>query len=202
MERVLVSVLVAVGGLGTSPEQYELAEAVRGFGAHHRLAAQARELAEADKDQAPQDWGNDCWSALAAQELLAMPFDGSVLDVCVTVDAFGHALAPGPVVPTLLAALLVARYGDDGLRARVDAGVRDGSFSAAVSIEGVVVGGAAVGSVLLPVGGRWTLVDAARLSMSSYAGIDPSRRVATVTDPAALSGDVLTGVTDDVVRET
>src|SRR4051812_19532897 len=165
MERVLVSVLVAAGGLGISPEQNALAEAVRGLGAHHRLAAQARELADTDKDVLP-----DCWSAVASQELLAMPFDGSVLDTCVAVDAFGYSLAPGPVVPTLLAALLVARHGDDALRSTVEAGLRDGSFSAAVLLDGVVVGGAGVGAVLLPVDGRWVLAEASRLALSSYVG--------------------------------
>jgi alkylation response protein AidB-like acyl-CoA dehydrogenase len=202
MERVLVSVLVAVGGLGISPEQNALAEAVRGFGAHHRLVSQARAVAEADKDQPPQAWESDCWAALAAQELLAMPFDGTVLDTCVAVDAFGHELAPGPVVPTLLAALLVARHGDDTLRGKVEAGLRDGSFSAAVAIDGLVVGGAGVGAVLLPVDGRWTLVDTAKLSLSSYGGIDPTRRVATAETAAGLTGDELPGLTDDEVRQT
>jgi alkylation response protein AidB-like acyl-CoA dehydrogenase len=197
MERVLVSVLVAAGGLGISPEQNALAEAVRGFGAHHRLAAQARELADADKDVLP-----DCWSALASQELLAMPFDGTVLDTCVVVDAFGHALAPGPVVPTLLVALLVARHGDEALRSRVETGLRDGSFSAAVSVDGLVVGGASVGAVLLPVDGRWTLVDAGRLPLSSHVGIDPTRRVASLDDVGAVSGDELPGLTAEDVRQT
>ncbi|MBV9292368.1 MAG: acyl-CoA dehydrogenase family protein [Frankiales bacterium] len=183
--------------MGVSAEHRALAEAVHGLTDQQKLTLAARALADAESESLP-----DAWRAIAAQELMALPFDGTALDVCVALEAFGAACAPGPLLPTTLAALLVTQHGSDDLRARVDAGVRDGSMSIGVQIGDVVVGGASVSHVLLPVGGRWSFVEAAVLGLSSYAGIDPTRRVATIGNrPESVDdNDVLAGLTDDAVR--
>ncbi|MDQ1706211.1 MAG: hypothetical protein QOF18_2577, partial [Frankiaceae bacterium] len=180
------------GGLGVSTEQQALTDAVRAFAEQARARSEARALAEAADDRLPPSW-----PALAAQELLALPFDGSVLDVCVAVEAFGYALAPGPVLPTMLAALLVRRHGSEALRTRTDAGLRDGGFSAAVLVEDALIGGAAVSAVLLPHDGRWAVVDATTLPLTSHVGIDPTRRVATAAAPTVApdADDVLRSLT-------
>ncbi len=193
---------MVAGGLGTTPEQHALAEAVRGFAEHSGLSAQARAAAEADTDRLPESW-----SALAAQELLALPFDGTVVDVCVALEEFGRSLAPGPLLPTLLAALLVRRHGDPALRAEVEAGLRDGSFSAAVQVGELLLGGSAVSHLLVPVPGpvhEWRLVPTPAAALTSYAGIDGTRRVARLDAPrlAADAGRRLPALGDDEVRET
>jgi alkylation response protein AidB-like acyl-CoA dehydrogenase len=191
----------AVGGLGVSPEQQSLAAAVRGVAEQARLRSEARECAEAADDRLPASW-----KTLATQELLALPFDGSVVDVCVAVEAFGYSLAPGPVLPTMLAALLVRRHGDADLCSRVDAGLRDGTLSAAVAIArtasaDTLTGGADVSVVLLPGAGGWMLADAASMRLTSSPGIDPTRRVAALT-AGTVTGAALPGLTDDEVRRT
>jgi alkylation response protein AidB-like acyl-CoA dehydrogenase len=191
--------VVASGGLGVSAEQDALADAVRGYAAHAQLTAQSRAAAESAADSLP-----DCWASLAAQELLALPFDGSLLDVGVAAEAFGRALAPGPVLPTLLAASLVRRHAGEALRARVEGGLRDGTFSAAVSVGGLLLGGTAVSAVLLPVNGRWVVAETAGMPLTPHAGIDPTCRIAT-TDTQSLGvdeGKALPTLTDDEVRET
>jgi 3-oxochol-4-en-24-oyl-CoA dehydrogenase len=190
--------VVRPSALAVSDEQSALADAVRGFADHARLTELARAAADDPADRLP-----DCWSALAGQELLALPWDARVIEVCVAVEELGRALAPGPVVPTLLAALLIRRYGNDHLQASVEAGARDGTFSAAVSLGGQLLGGAGVSIAVLPIDGEWYAVDAATLDLTSTPGIDPTRRVAmqsraAVADPSRG----LPGLSDETVMAT
>jgi 3-oxochol-4-en-24-oyl-CoA dehydrogenase len=183
--------------LAVTAEQAALAEAVRGFARSVSLVKESRAAVESDADALPASW-----SLLAKQELLALPFDAELVDVCVAVDALGAALAPGPIVPTLTVARLVATAGDDSARALVEPGVRDGSFSAAVDLDGLLVGGTAVSHVLLRVGGEWSLVDVAAVDADPRPGLDRTRSVAALSatpSPDAVVGR-LSGVTDDDVR--
>ena len=190
---------MAAGSLGTTAEQRALAESVAGFASHARLVADARTQAESDSDTLPSSW-----SAIAAQELFALPFDGTVVDVAVVAEELGRALAPGPVVPTLAAALLVRRHGSAQLQERVEAGLRDGSFSAAVSVGGVLLGGTAVHVVVLPLAGRWVVADADAMDLAAYDGVDGTRRVAlTSTSSLGLDADdELPTLTDVEVEQT
>ncbi|HVT22645.1 MAG TPA: acyl-CoA dehydrogenase [Mycobacteriales bacterium] len=179
--------------LAVSDEQAALAEAVRGFAAQTRLTAAARRLADGGDDTALPE----AWPALVGQELLALPFDAQVSDLCVAVEELGRALAPGAIVPTLLAGLLVAQYGSEELKAQVAAGLRDGSFSAAVSINGHLVGGAGVSAVVAPVDGRWYVLDTAGLAVSSAPGTDPTRRIVTVEGLTPHPDRLLAGLIDN-----
>jgi alkylation response protein AidB-like acyl-CoA dehydrogenase len=121
--------------------------------------------------------------------------------VAVAAEVLGHALAPGPTVPTLLAGLLIRKYGDPDLATDVETGARDGSFSAAVSLRGQLLGGAAVSTVVLAIDGDWYAVDASTLELS--AGIDPTRRAATSGPaPAPDPARRLSGLTDAEVEAT
>jgi alkylation response protein AidB-like acyl-CoA dehydrogenase len=185
---------VRPAALAVSDEQNALAESVRGFAEQAMLRAAARAAADRDADLLPE-----AWSAIAAQELFALPFDARISDVCVAIEELGRALAPGPIVPTLLAAILIRRYGEVRLRTSVEARLRDGSFSAAVSVNGHLVGGAAASTLVMPVDGRWCAVDASELTLTSTPGIDPTRRIAQVAGVAVDPARVLTGLIDDEV---
>jgi alkylation response protein AidB-like acyl-CoA dehydrogenase len=187
---------VRPAALAVSDEQTALAAVVRGFAEQAKLTAAARAAADDADDRLPA-----AWQAIAAQELLALPFDAKVSDVAVAVEELGRALAPGPIVPTILAALLVRHYGSEELCRTVEGSLRDGSFSAAVTINGHLLGGSSVSSLVTPVDGRWYLLDTAGLPIDSAVGIDPTRRIAQVdapADPARL----LTGLIDDEVMAT
>jgi alkylation response protein AidB-like acyl-CoA dehydrogenase len=185
---------VRPAALAVSDEQTALAAAIRGFAEQARLASAARVAADSEHEALPE-----AWTAVATQEILALPFDAKVSDLCVGIEELGRALAPGPIVPTLLAALLVKQYGDDELAAAVEAGLRDGSFSAAVSVNGHLLGGSAVSAVVLPVDGRWYVLDTAGLNLTSAVGIDPTRRIATVERATPDPTRLLTGLIDDEV---
>jgi len=183
---------VRPSALAVSDEQSALADAVRGFAEHAKLTALARVAVDDAADQLPEYWGS-----LAAQELLALPWDARVIETCIAVEELGRALAPGPVVPTLLAAQLIRRYGAEALQASTEQAARDGSFSAAVWIGGQLLGGADVSIVVLPIDGDWYAVDAATLGLTSTPGIDATRRVATASRAAVTDPErVLTGLTD------
>jgi alkylation response protein AidB-like acyl-CoA dehydrogenase len=188
---------VRPAALAVSDEQNALAESVRGFAEQARLTAAARAAADSTSEALP-----DSWSAIAAQELFALPFDAQVSDVCVAVEELGRALAPGPIVPTLLAAILIRRYGEEKLRASVEAGLRDGSFSAAVSVNGQLVGGSSVSTLVMPVDGRWCAVDTLGLAVTSVPGIDLTRRIAKADGVEVDPDRVLTGLIDDEVMAT
>jgi 3-oxochol-4-en-24-oyl-CoA dehydrogenase len=190
---------VAAGSLGTTVEQRALAEAVRGYADRAGVLKSARVYADAAADVVPSTW-----SGLAEQELLALPFDASVVDVCVVLEELGRALAPGPVSPTLAAALLVRRHGNDVLRARVEQGLRTGGFSAAVSMDGVLLGGSHVSVVVLPLDGHWVVADADAMELASHLAVDVTRATATTTTTSLRldADDELPTLTDDEARET
>jgi 3-oxochol-4-en-24-oyl-CoA dehydrogenase len=188
---------VAVGGLGVTEEQRALADAIRGFATSAGLRADACAMADSPEvDALPGTWG-----AVAGQDVLALPYDGTLLDVCVAIEALAHELVPGPIVSTLLAAVLVHRHADAATRDRVEAGLRDGSFSASVAVGGLLLGGTSTSHALVPVDGRWTLVETAALDATSHAGIDPTRRIAAF-DASGVDGDALATLGDDEVRRT
>jgi alkylation response protein AidB-like acyl-CoA dehydrogenase len=189
---------VRLSALAVSDEQSALADAVRGFADHSKLTALARTAADDPGDELPA-----CWAGLADQELLALPWDARVIEVAVAIEELGRALTPGPVVPTLLAGLLIRRFGAADLQASVEAGARDGSFSAAVSLGGELLGGAGVSIVVLPIDDSWYAVDAAGLDLTSTPGIDPTRRVATAgRAPQPAADRELRGLTDAEVTNT
>ena len=189
---------MSISGLASTDERAALGDAVRGLADRAGLSALSRVAADSPDDELPA-----YWAALAEQELLALPWDARVIEVGVAVEELGRAIAPGPVVPTMVAALLIRRYGSDELRAAVEMAARDGSFSAAVSVNGQLLGGAAVSTVLVPIEGEWYAVDAAEVDLTSSAGFDPTRRIAVAaTAPVAGPQRRLTGLTDNEVLAT
>jgi alkylation response protein AidB-like acyl-CoA dehydrogenase len=194
---------VPPAALATSEEQFALADAVSGFAERAGLRALAREVADSSGDEIPS-----CWPALAAQDLLALPWDARVIEVCIALEALGRELCPGPVAPTLIVATLIQRYADPDLAKQVEAAARDGSFSAGIATgnangASIVLGGASVSTVILPIDRDWYAVDAASLDLSAVIGPDPTRGAATSTRPESARPDQrLTGLTDEVVDAT
>jgi alkylation response protein AidB-like acyl-CoA dehydrogenase len=184
--------------LALTDDQLALAAAVRGWADNAKVRATARQHAEAPDDALPE-----FWPALAAQELLALPFDAHLTEACIAAEVLGHALAPGPVVPTLAAAALIRKYGGDDLAADVERKVRAGEFAAAIAVNGQLLGGAAVDAVVLPVDGVWHVVDAASLGLTSTPGVDATRRTASLPAPPTVdAAGSLAGLTDEEVTAT
>jgi alkylation response protein AidB-like acyl-CoA dehydrogenase len=102
------------------------------------------------------------WSELAALGLfgLALPeaaggLGNPVADLAVAVEAAAEVLAEGPVLPTLAAAVALARVPDHPLSAQLLAGIADGSVAVAVHCGPLALG--ETGPMLVRDGDDWAL---------------------------------------------
>jgi alkylation response protein AidB-like acyl-CoA dehydrogenase len=156
------------------------------------------------------------WEKMAAQGWLGLhvpeSFGGegfTLAEVAVVLEELGHALFPGPVLPTLLVSAAVSRHGDEALRAALLPGLADGTISGAVALGSA---GPASGDVTAPVrpvlglpparlvlvplarghgAAQWWLLDrealGGRASVDALPALDATRTVGTLEiDGAAL----------------
>ncbi|MEV5598337.1 acyl-CoA dehydrogenase [Streptomyces sp. NPDC052496] len=141
-------------GIGVTPEQGELAEAVRGWAARAVPPEEVRKLLDAG----PARRGRPAyWDGLAAMGLLGphLPAecgggDGELLDLAVVLEETGRAALPGPYLPSVLASEVLRRGGATGLVRALAAGDRigavalgTGTLRAAPSADGYVLDGTA-----------------------------------------------------------
>ena len=206
--------------IGVTEDHEALAESVRGWAERAGLLSDARAAFEAP-EQRPS-W----WPALAEQGLLGLHVaeenggsGAGGVELAVTVEQLGRALAHGPVLPTLLASLTLSQAGGTAAKELLPS-LTDGSLTGAValadglvatatddgiSVSGTVkdVLGANLADVLvLAAGDTWFAVDAAAVTLAEQSGLDGARRPATVTlDGVSVPGSrVLPGLTLDDVR--
>ncbi len=130
------------------------------------------------------------WEKMAAQGWLGLHLpeasggEGFTLaEVAVVLEELGHALFPGPVLPTLVTSAVVARHGDAAMRASLLPGLADGTITAAVALGTTGLGPPAAGAVRPVLG-----LPAARLVLVPLAG--PDRVGWTLLDRATL-GDAV-----------
>ncbi|MFD4568787.1 acyl-CoA dehydrogenase [Streptomyces sp. NPDC058467] len=100
-------------GIGTTPEQRELAEAVRGWIARAVPPEEVRKLLDAPGGGRPA-----YWDALAAQGLLAVHLPeeyggggGDLVDLAVVVEEAARGALPGPYLGSVLASAVLVRAG-------------------------------------------------------------------------------------------
>ncbi|KEF20428.1 acyl-CoA dehydrogenase [Streptomyces rimosus] len=194
-------------GIGITPEQGELAAAVRGWAARAVPPEEVRKLLDAG----PGRRGRPAyWDGLAAMGLLGLHLPeeyggggGELLDLAVALEETGRAALPGPYLPSVLASELLRRGGAPDLARALAAGDRigavalgTGTLRAAPTADGHVLDGTAppvlaggdADLILLaaeaPSGTVWVAADAATLSVHPQTGADPTRPVARVTAEA------------------
>src|SRR4051794_7070302 len=105
-------------GIGISEEHEALRESARQALAKHCPPSVPRALLDADGDELPP-----FWSAIAELGWLGLHVDeeygGSgygLPELVVVLEELGYAAAPGPFLPTVLAAALIDRCTNDDLR--------------------------------------------------------------------------------------
>ena len=207
-------------GIGVSDEHASLAASVRGWAERIGMRASAREALEGPEQRPP--W----WSALAEQGLLGLHVaeesggsGAGGVELAVAVEELGRALAHGPSLPTVLASLLLSQCPGTAAKELLPALV-DGTFTAAVALEdglvattsadGIVVsgtaervlGGALADVLVLGAGDTWFVVDAAQVLVTPLAGMDATRRPATIVLEAVAvpASRLLVGLTLPQVR--
>ncbi|HEX2314794.1 MAG TPA: acyl-CoA dehydrogenase family protein, partial [Thermomonospora sp.] len=186
--------------IGLTEEHQALAASVRGLAERHITATVVRDEVDAPRREGrPEFWGR-----LAEQGLLGLhvpeEFGGQgfgLVEQAVVAEELGRALAPGPYLPTVLAAAAVAAFAGDATKAEVLPSLADGSRTAAVALRGdltVTDGGTLQGTAttvlgapladlfVLPLGeDRWALVDAADVTVTEAESLDLTRPVGDVT---------------------
>jgi alkylation response protein AidB-like acyl-CoA dehydrogenase len=128
---------VADMALAISPEHSELAEVAVSHLERHGARQAAR-----DSLAGPTDLGK-FWSSTADLGWLGLhlpeEYGGSgygIAELSVVLEALGHELAPGPLLPTVIASAIIAHSGDADLRGQLLPGLADGSVVGAVGLSG------------------------------------------------------------------
>ena len=210
--------------LAVSEEHEALRVSALRWLANHCPPEAPRAAAEAVTDELPP-----VWEKMAAQGWLGLHVpeaDGGqgfgLSELAVVLEELGHALFPGPFLPTALAAALLAQYGSAGQRSRHLPGLVDGSAPAALALgvgrlqvaDGP--GGSTVSGTLRPVlglgtasvllapldDGSWGLLDPGDASCTALPALDATRRLGQVEfDRTPLGSEArLVGVGPEEVR--
>jgi alkylation response protein AidB-like acyl-CoA dehydrogenase len=185
--------------IALTEEHQELARVARAFLASNEARGESRALLEAPTDRLPSFWKEMAelgWMGLHIDE----PHGGQgfgLPELSIVIEALGFAMAPGPFLPTVLTAALVAECGSDTTRGAFLPGLADGSLVAAVGLGGDLASdrdGRLHGSAGLVLGAEvaklWAVCvgddvalitpDLSAVSVEPQKNIDPSRRVAAV----------------------
>jgi len=208
-------------GIGTTPEQRELAEAVRGWTTRTVPPEEVRKLLDAPGGGRPAHW-----DALAAQGLLAVHLPetyggggGDLVDLAVVVEEAARAALPGPYLASVLASVVLA--GADDLVRALGCGERigavafgPGSLTAVATDAGYVLDGTAppvlsgadadVLVLAASSGGDtvWLAVDAADLVVRPHESADPTRATAEVrAEGVRVPADRVLAVDPALVRD-
>ncbi|MFI7533089.1 acyl-CoA dehydrogenase [Streptosporangium sp. NPDC049376] len=217
--------------IGLGEEHRELRESVIGWAARNIPPEVLRAAV-----QAPQETRPAFWTSLAAQGLLGLhlpeEYGGSgygLLETAVAVEALGERVAPGPLLPTVLASAVILAS-DGKARAELLPGLADGTLTGAVALTrpsagsltgtrgedgtltvgGVVeplLGGTLADVLVLPVATRqervWVVVDASTVTVTPIQALDLTRGVARVEAESVEvpPGRVLDGLSSERVHD-
>ena len=189
------------GGIGISEEHVALRDTARRWTASHCPPSVPRAALDAEAEALPPFWtelGELGWFGLHLPEA-----DGGqgygIAELAIVLEELGRACAPGPFLPTVVAAAALDRFGTSGLHRSLLGDIAAGrvvvGMGGCPSLEvgdGAVTGtwdavpGAGLADVLLlPLpaedGERWITLDAGAVTVEPQASLDRTRRVARVT---------------------
>jgi hypothetical protein len=218
--------------IAITAEQLAIAESVGLWAKRAGSIAAVRELETRDGRTAGQDWRTANWRALAELGVfsIALPpalggIGGCTADIAVVAEQLAAAIVPGPVMPTLLAELVLASAapGDGELLTAIGAGTASvavalspGTLTATSTPDGGLrvsgstgpVLGAGDTSQLLLVAGSgsdetWFVLDAETAQITPRTPVDFSRALGDITlsDATIAVGQVVSGVRTEHVRD-
>ena len=177
--------------IGITEEQEHLREAIRRFVESRIDPSVPRAVLDADAEAMPPFWSaivEPGWLGLHVDE--AQGGSGATLvEQAVVVEELGRACAPGPYVPTAIAAALAP-------------GFVHGATVGAVALDGAIaIGGHLADVIVCEIGGAWFALDAHLLAPVEVASVDPTRRVARLRlDDIVPPAERRLDVTTDQVR--
>jgi len=177
--------------IGITEEHEALRQAVRRF-VETRVPPPVRRAAlDAPGETLPAFWDalrEPGWLGLHVSDAHGGAGFGLV-EQAVVVEELGRAAAPGPYVPTVIAAAVIERAGGPGV-AVLDRIVR-GELTAAIVLPGgtTAIAGALADVIVCEVPGGWAVLDASALDVQPLPSVDLTRRVARVRRGAAPVAD-------------
>jgi alkylation response protein AidB-like acyl-CoA dehydrogenase len=199
--------------IAITDEHQELGASVRGVLSDHDSLAANRALLETEAEPRPSFWKDMAqlgWLGIHLPEEHGGAGAG-LGELVVVLDEVGRQVAPGPFLPTVLAAAVIAECGSEEQQTALLPGLADGSLVAALGLGGsltmrdgtldgdgdVVLGGAGADVLLLRAGDDVVVVrrNAEGLTFGGTKNLDPSRRSVSVTASSVTVGgaDVLRG---------
>jgi alkylation response protein AidB-like acyl-CoA dehydrogenase len=185
--------------IALSEEHRELARVARAFLDSHEARAESRALLEEPGERLPSFWKSMAelgWMGLHVDEALGGQGFG-LPELSIVLEELGFAMAPGPFLPTTLAAALLGECGSETSRRAFLPGLADGRLVGAVGLggalefdskdklqgsAGLVLGAELARLLLVCVGDDVVLLEAEQtgLIVERQKNIDPSRRVCTL----------------------
>ncbi len=192
--------------IGITEEHEELRQAVRRFVDARIPPAVPRAFLDGTTAGRPEFWaaiGEPGWLGLHVSEENGGAGYGQV-EQAVVVEELGRACAPGPYLPTVLAAAILQDAGGPAAAALLPELATGASTGAlALGESGPVLGAAGADVIVCEVGGVWAALDAAALGVSELPSLDLTRRVARLDlDGVDVPADRrLPGVATDRVRD-
>ena len=193
--------------IGMTEDHRSLYAAMRDWG-HNIDGPERIRVAEASGGSA------DVWTSVIGQGLttIAVPESlggggGTVLDLAVSVEAAAHALVPGPLLGTAVAATILSEAGGSTALSAVVGGAQAGVAFDAIELEGgrlrgtLVVPGASLDWILIAAADSWFAVSADQVDAKTAPGLDLSVQATCVTiDLNADDAVSLPGLTTARVR--
>jgi alkylation response protein AidB-like acyl-CoA dehydrogenase len=185
--------------IALTEEHQELARVAREFLNSHDVRSESRALLEAPAEGLPTFWKEMAelgWMGLHVDEAHAGQGFG-LQELSIIMEELGFAMAPGPFLPTVLAAALLNEVGSDEARRDFLPALADGSIVGGVGLggslersangpiqgsAGMVLGAEVAKILLVCVGDDVALLaaDQSGINVDRQKNIDPSRRVCAV----------------------
>jgi alkylation response protein AidB-like acyl-CoA dehydrogenase len=181
--------------LGVTEDHRALHETARRWVEARGLLAAARATLDEPTDALPPFWDELAglgWLGLHVPEEHGGSGFG-LAELAVVLEELGRAVAPGPVLPTVLASAVIERMADDDEGFDLLPGLADGSTPGAVAFASdphdrewsAVLGAATARVIVVPRRDGWWALDANGVTVEEHTSLDPTRRLATVR----LDGD-------------
>ncbi|HEY2814693.1 MAG TPA: acyl-CoA dehydrogenase [Acidimicrobiales bacterium] len=171
--------------LGIGEDHLALHDTARRWVAKHCPPSVPRALLDADDETMPPFWPDLAalgWLGLHLLEEVGGSGYG-LTELAVVLEELGRACAPGPFLPTVLAAAVIDALADDDIRRALLPSLADGSTTATVAFAGErqpVLGAALADLVIVPAPDGWHVVRAGDCVIAPRVSVDATRRVADV----------------------
>jgi alkylation response protein AidB-like acyl-CoA dehydrogenase len=176
--------------IGLTEEHDALRQAARRFVDTRIPPSVTRVALEAEHDDRPE-----FWAALAEPGWLGLHIDEGhggagygYVEQAVVLEELGHAAAPGPYLPTVLAAAVLEDAGGPAADEWLPQ-LASGAAIGAVALTGTepVLGGMLADLIIAEVDGAWRAIPVADVKVTECKSVDPTRRVARI-DVAGSAG--------------